>query len=188
MSEPSELENAYRTLEVDPQAPLHEIEQTYRHLLQLYQNPAHPLALLFEDEENLRREQEETVSRLQEAWALIQASRQEERTGTGASSPDPEQRNLHPLPEFQCYDGNALRIIRNTLGIVPDQVAHATGIPLRHVSNLEGDAYAQLPPLAYTRAFVRSYAEFLGIDADRAAHDYIQKMTDPIRHRTARKG
>jgi cytoskeleton protein RodZ len=56
-------------------------------------------------------------------------------------------------------------------------VARETRIPLRHLSALESGNFGSLPALAYSIGFVRTYARYLGIDADNAARQYKSETT-----------
>ncbi|MPZ14060.1 MAG: DUF4115 domain-containing protein [Chloroflexi bacterium] len=60
--------------------------------------------------------------------------------------------------------GETLRRTRLERGISLTAVEEQLRIRVRHLQALETDDYAALPPSVYTRALVREYARFLGVD------------------------
>jgi cytoskeleton protein RodZ len=71
--------------------------------------------------------------------------------------------------------GELLRVERERQGIGLDQVEAATRIRAAQLRALEEDRLDSLPAEAYARAFVRDYAEHLGLDADRAVHRFNEQ-------------
>jgi cytoskeleton protein RodZ len=51
-------------------------------------------------------------------------------------------------------------------------VARETRIPLRHLNALEAGDFSNLPALAYSTGFVRTYARYLGLDPDAVARQF----------------
>jgi cytoskeleton protein RodZ len=60
--------------------------------------------------------------------------------------------------------GSSLREARESRGVELGQVAAATRIRTRYLAALENERFEALPGRAYARAFLREYAEFLGLD------------------------
>ncbi|MBI2756284.1 MAG: DUF4115 domain-containing protein [Chloroflexi bacterium] len=60
--------------------------------------------------------------------------------------------------------GETLRQARLDLGVSLAEAEDATRIRRRHLEALEGEDWANLPPPVYTRGFVRTYAEYLGLN------------------------
>jgi cytoskeleton protein RodZ len=54
-------------------------------------------------------------------------------------------------------------------------VARETRIPLRHLNALEVGDFSNLPALAYSVGFVRTYSRYLGLDADAMARQFKQE-------------
>ena len=65
--------------------------------------------------------------------------------------------------------GATLREARNRRKIDLSQVEGATKIRVRYLRAIENEEWELLPGDAYARAFVRAYAAYLGLDADRLA-------------------
>src|ERR1700753_4120562 len=68
--------------------------------------------------------------------------------------------------------GNRLRREREMRGITLDEITESTKISRRHLEALESENFEQLPGGVFSKAFVRAYARFLGIDEDQAVADY----------------
>src|SRR5215218_7778826 len=62
--------------------------------------------------------------------------------------------------------GNTLREARTRQGLELCDAAEATRIRVKFLAALEGERLDDLPAEFYARAFLRTYAEFLGLDGD----------------------
>jgi transcriptional regulator with XRE-family HTH domain len=62
--------------------------------------------------------------------------------------------------------GSTLREARTRQGLELRDAAEATRIRVKFLAALEGERVGELPPEFYARAFLRTYAEFLGLDGD----------------------
>ncbi len=60
--------------------------------------------------------------------------------------------------------GQTLRDVRESRGLELDDVEQATMIRRRYLAALEAEQFDVVPGKAYVRAFLREYAEFLGLD------------------------
>src|SRR3954447_18198618 len=60
--------------------------------------------------------------------------------------------------------GETLRQARIDKGVSIADAERATYIRRRYLEALEADDYAALPASVYTRGFIRTYAEYLGLD------------------------
>ena len=68
--------------------------------------------------------------------------------------------------------GEALRNARTDRGIRLDAVEQSTKIRIKYLRAMEDDAWELLPAPAYARGFLRTYASFLGLDADALVREY----------------
>jgi len=72
------------------------------------------------------------------------------------------------LDELEATDsltvGERLRAAREEKGLSLDDVAAQTRIPRRHLENVEGGEWDQLPAPTYTIGFAKSYAAAVGLD------------------------
>jgi cytoskeleton protein RodZ len=67
--------------------------------------------------------------------------------------------------------GNKLRDARNRHKLSLPEVEAETKIRSRYLQAIENEEWDQLPEATYTRAFIRTYGRFLGLDGDRLAEE-----------------
>jgi len=72
--------------------------------------------------------------------------------------------------------GNVLRKARDRRKVELSEVEAATKIRLRFLRAIENEEWDVLPGGVYTRAFVRTYATFLGLDGERLAEDFRNEV------------
>ncbi len=84
---------------------------------------------------------------------------------------------LEPIASHDVPISDLLKRTRLDRGFDLADVARETRIPLRHLKALEAGDFTNLPALAYCIGFVRTYARYLGLDADSAARQYKQETT-----------
>lgn len=68
--------------------------------------------------------------------------------------------------------GATLREARNRRKVDLSEVEAAIKIRVRFLRAMENEEWDALPGGAYTRGFIRTYANFLGLDGERLAEDY----------------
>ncbi|HDJ22583.1 MAG TPA: helix-turn-helix domain-containing protein [Candidatus Aminicenantes bacterium] len=76
------------------------------------------------------------------------------------------------MPSF----GQDLKREREVRGISLQEIAETTKISLRYLQALEEDQFELLPGKFLTRAIIRSYAQFIGLDPDQVLHQYHQLL------------
>jgi cytoskeleton protein RodZ len=62
--------------------------------------------------------------------------------------------------------GTTLQDARTRKGLALPEAAEATRIRIKFLAALEGERFDQLPADVYARGFLRTYAEYLGLDGD----------------------
>src|SRR5215218_1646677 len=62
--------------------------------------------------------------------------------------------------------GSTLQEARTRQGLELQDAAEATRIRLKFLAALEGERFGELPAEVYARAFLRTYAEYLGLDSE----------------------
>ena len=75
--------------------------------------------------------------------------------------------------------GRSLRQAREGRGLDLDTAEHETRIRAKYLRALEAERFELLPGGVYTRAFLRGYAEFLGLDGDRLVDAYSARFPEP---------
>src|SRR5919202_4218704 len=68
--------------------------------------------------------------------------------------------------------GERLREARMRQGLDIGEVEVATKIRAKYLRALENDEFAMLPGTTYVRSFLRTYAEYLGLDAQLLVEEY----------------
>ena len=76
--------------------------------------------------------------------------------------------------------GSSLREARSRRQLSLQEVEAATKIRMRYLKALESEDWDELPGDVYARAFVRTYAGYLGLDADRLA-EAVRRDRDAAR-------
>ncbi|MBN2370183.1 MAG: DUF4115 domain-containing protein [Vicinamibacteria bacterium] len=69
--------------------------------------------------------------------------------------------------------GSHLRTERELRGILLTEISQATKISRRFLEYLEEDRLDRLPGGLFPRAFVRQYAKYIGLDADKAVSEFV---------------
>jgi cytoskeleton protein RodZ len=72
--------------------------------------------------------------------------------------------------------GAFLAAKRGERGLTLQQAASATQIRLEHLSALEADEPELIPAPVYARGYLRSYARYLGLDAE----SLVSKLPNPV--------
>src|SRR5205823_11226540 len=72
--------------------------------------------------------------------------------------------------------GSNLREARLRQGLELGAVERATRIRARHLAALEEERFDQLPAQAYARAFLRSYAEYLGLEPQLFVDEFNSRL------------
>ena len=62
--------------------------------------------------------------------------------------------------------GERLRALRSEKRMNLSEVSRATRIQIAYLGYLEEGAWNKLPPDVYTKGFLRSYGDFLGVDGE----------------------
>ena len=68
--------------------------------------------------------------------------------------------------------GKTLKEIREELGITIEEASKETKIRKKYILALENDEFSKIPGRVYEKAFLKTYADFLGIDKDKILDEY----------------
>ena len=77
------------------------------------------------------------------------------------------------VPNGVEFNGDLLRQVRMARGLSLAQLSERTRISTRHLENLEGDRYYQLPVTVYLRGILMNLARELGLDGLRVSKSYL---------------
>ena len=75
--------------------------------------------------------------------------------------------------------GSSLREARSRQGLELAQAERDTKIRARYLAALEGDDFDALPGPAYARGFLRTYADYLGLEGQRFVDEYHTRFAPP---------
>lgn len=83
--------------------------------------------------------------------------------------------------------GAALERARNERGLSLEEAEQATKIRKRYLQGLERDDYSVLPDAVYTQGFLKTYANYLGLDGEELARE-LKSHRRPRRERHSSNG
>jgi hypothetical protein len=75
--------------------------------------------------------------------------------------------------------GQSLRTARSRRGLELAQVDADTHIRMRYLEALEDERFDLIPGAAYVRGFLRTYADYLGLEADLFVDEYNARFAPP---------
>jgi curved DNA-binding protein CbpA len=180
----------YELLEVPRDATGEEIARAYQMALGTYETDSLATYSLYGEEElrAIRRRIEEAHRVLSDAEErAVYDGRFGDVPDVGVEIdllPPPEERRPEVAREITGLDplevegelplnGAGLRRARLERGISIERICEVTKVSFGHLENIELDDYAALPAAVYVRGFVAAYARCIGVDADRAANEYM---------------
>ncbi|MCU0288209.1 MAG: helix-turn-helix domain-containing protein [Acidobacteria bacterium] len=165
----SENKKYYDILEIKTDASFQEIKNAYNHLKKLYSSE--PTVLIPIVEDLSREDRLEILAQLEEAYTQLKKIYKVEEKETLTFSQN--WVGKHNIPEFQLYNGHALKVTREVLGVELKEIALSTGIPINHLKNIELERLDSLPPQGYIKVFLKKYAEYLALDSQKVMTDYL---------------
>jgi curved DNA-binding protein CbpA len=165
-------EKYFDMLELKPNASLSEIKCAYLHLKKLYSSYSPVLSTISDEISDTKRKEllaqiEEAYKQLKEQYLFVETDKQKKTWERVADK---------NIPEFEVFSGNALKLIREVLGVELQEISLATGIPVRNLQYIEKERFDLLPPSGYVRIYVTKYAEYLSLDTKRVPDDYMKAM------------
>ena len=79
--------------------------------------------------------------------------------------------------------GGSLAAARKGQSLTPADAERLTCLRGRYLAALEHDEFDALPGRVYARAFLRTYADALGLDADRFVDEFDARYPEPVEER-----
>jgi len=163
------------TLELEPGASLSEVRKAYQHLKALYTRESIVTAPI-EDEISLEVKRQ-ILHQIEEAYkGLMISFEEEEYTAKNEMDSRPAMKTYEQTSvELTTFTGQALRKMRERLNIDLQDIALSTRVQTQYLKDIELENFETLPPEAYTRGFVVSYAAYLSLDPKKVADDYMSR-------------
>jgi DnaJ-class molecular chaperone len=184
----------YEILEVSTTATIKEIQRAYDHAKETFQVDSLAVYSLFAEEE--MREIQEAI---EEAYGVLkdevlrksydqshlqvvggqltekspeaQETSEERKTGLSFTS-------LSFNVEEGLYRGKTLKQVREKMGIELQAISQETKISIKVLEGIEEEALEKLPPLVYLKGFLKSFAQYIGLDPQRVVEDYLRFMDE----------
>jgi hypothetical protein len=75
--------------------------------------------------------------------------------------------------------GGSLAAARKGQGLTPSDAERLTCLRVKYITALERDDFDALPGRTYARAFLRTYADVLGLDANRYVAEFDERFPEP---------
>ena len=95
-----------------------------------------------------------------------------------------EKQGTYRTPNGDAKIGPVLEKARKERGLSLDEAEHATKIRKRYLAGLEREDYGVLPDAVYARGFLKTYANYLGLDGEVLAQE-LKDQRRPRRERGA---
>ena len=172
-AKPAEILEALRVLELPADATLTQIRQSYRFLKDLYASES--IATLPVSGEISTDDRQQIVRKIDGAYETLIRFFEDERSRDHAVERSSSSEIAKYLADVDQISGEVLKTVRRMQGFAREEVAAETRIPALNLAQLEEEDFVALPAPVYTRGFVISYADFLGLDADRVALDVMRR-------------
>ncbi len=157
----------FETLELDENATFIEVTRAYRFLKKLYsKDNFFAVAYALEDfsserQEQIIREIDDAYYKLKEYFLLIKQEKKKELPKVNMSTP---------------FSGAVFKKLRKEMAISVKEISAQTNIRKTYLRAIEDEDFNSLPPAVYTRGFVKAYAEFLGLPAEKVVNDYMKRF------------
>ena len=83
-----------------------------------------------------------------------------------------DQQGTFHSPNGDAKIGQVLETARKERGLTLEEVEHATKIRKRYLVGLEREDYGVLPDTVYVRGFLKTYANYLGLDGEELSREF----------------
>ncbi len=139
-----------------------------------------PEQLTLSEERNLKEEKEEAPA-AEEKEETPDAEEKEETPDAEEKeeTPDAEEAAVPELPvldENTEYTGEILAQVREVKGVSLEEIAEITKISIYYLRCIEAETFEELPAPVYTRGYLRQVARILGLDGERVAVSYLERI------------
>lgn len=170
------LKKYFEILELNSDASLSEIKNSYIRLRRLYSTDSMvitPIADEFSEKRRLAvlRQIEEAYTKLND----VLKDEHKEAINFGKSGMASENRAEGEEVESILFSGDVLKQIREKKGIHLHEVALETKIRMEILENIEHERFDALPQEVYLKGHVSNYARYLSLDPRKVADDYIDR-------------
>jgi len=167
-----DLDKHFDMLEITRDTSFTEMKNSYIHLRNLYSRNNLSISPLIRSLS--KKKQKQIVKEIDEAFHMLEKYYQEKKVENIRTKKEKIQKSR--VPTFEVIGGEALKMIRKVLGIDLEEISFLSGVPLKHLVNIELERYDLLPPDIYIKTFLRKYASQLSLDSEKVVADYFKRM------------
>jgi len=169
--DPEKYQRYLEVLELSDGASVSEVRASYNRLRDLYASDSIALTTL-DDELPDERIQEilEEIEEARDGLLRYLYGKREESAGEGSSA----GKSAGTLPVTH-FTGEALKKLREALGVELYEMEFSTKISKLHLQNIEDEKYDLLPPEVFLKGYLASYSRRLGLDVDKVVEDYFSR-------------
>ena len=170
-----EQKKYFDILEISPEATLLEIQSAYSRLKKLYSTDSVVISPI--EDEFSKEERQKILEQIEEAYAKLM-EQVKERQDRLVHHEKPFAVGHKPLEGEAAdisYDGQVLKRIREKLGIELFEVSLDTKIRVELLESIEQERFDKLPPEVYLKGHIINYANYLLLDSQKVASDYIAR-------------
>jgi len=165
-------------LELSPDASISDIKNAYLRLKKLYSTDSIVISPLADEFSKKRRR--EIIKQIEKSYLKLMALMENEHR-----KPTHQRESLvsDNVPEEEkaditSFSGRQLREIRKKLEIQLYEIAMNTKIGIEFLRSIELEKFDALPPEAYLKAYLRSYASCLFLNPKKVADDYLKRYKE----------
>jgi len=178
-----ECDQYFELLELTPEASLDDIRRRYRYLKTLYGGDSIEIRALHDDfSQELWTDY---LARLDRAFEKLNALTEKNKAVAAApvrKELDQELRSW--IGQIGCFDGAALRAVRERLQVDLQSIFTVTRIKLNFLEAIEQETFDEFPAEVYLRSYLIEYSRFLGLDSQRVLMDYLPRYRQWVEVRT----
>jgi len=163
----------FALLELPPTATIKEVRNKYRYLKNLYSSDSIEILALNEDFSPELRE--EFLSRLDDAYEKLILLLEDEKPSQRQQDIKMDDETRLWIEQISCFDGAALRAVRERLGVDLKDMFIVTRIQVHHLQEIETEIFDFFRAEVYLRSFIVEYARFFSLDPQRVLADYMPR-------------
>lgn len=174
-----DLERYYDALELERDASPADVRSAYIQLKALYSSDSVVTSPIMDELDDRKRD--DILQQIEEAYKGINDSiksvetEPEERVKTPPLFDDDFSKEIADTP---YYDGQALKGVREMLGIELYDIALATRIRFQYLQDIEDERFDALPSQVYIRGYIENYARALSLEPGKVVSDYMSKYKE----------
>lgn len=172
-----ECDKYFELMELTPEASLDEIRRRYRYLKTLYAADSIEISALHDDfsQELLA----DYLHRLDRAFEKLNAlSEKNKAVAATAVKKEPNHQLQSWIAQITCFDGAAIKSVRERLEVNLQAVYTVTRIQPRFLEDIEAEAFGSFPAEVYLRSYLIEYSRFLGLESQRVLSDYLPRYRE----------